>query len=67
MWKNRATKIIFHTDESIAESQIMADRRLVYVGSQSFEDVATGYPCKISRLAEKYHRTSYGFGFSSIL
>ena len=64
MWKNRENKIIFHTDESEAENQILFDPKLVYVGSQSFEDVAEGYPCKITQLREKYARSSYGFGFS---
>lgn len=64
MWKNREHKIIFHTDETIAEKQILIDSKLIYVGSESFEDVAINYPCKITRLSEKYARTSYGFGFS---
>ena len=65
MWNNRENKIILHTNESNLENQIMADRNLVYIGSQSFEEVATGYPCKITRLTEEYYRNSFGFGFSS--
>ena len=64
MWKNREKKIIFHTDEVIAENQILVDPELIYVGSQSFEDIVSGYPCQIAQLREKYARSSYGFGFT---
>ena len=59
MWEKRESKIVFHTDEAIAENQILLDRSLVYVGKVFLRSVDIIRNLQIfSKLKEdfKYHK-----------
>ena len=47
----------------MAEKQILSDPKLVYVGTESFQEVSMNYPCAITKLSKMYGQKSYGFGF----
>jgi hypothetical protein len=64
IWNNRKSQIVHHTDKTVAESQILRDPTLVYVGSESFEETSKNYPCKITKLSKTYSKNSYAFAFS---
>lgn len=63
LWDKRETKIISNTGKIMAEKQILSDTKIVYVGTESFQEVSMNYPCSITKLSQMYGQKSYGFGF----
>ena len=49
----------------MGEEQIILDPTIVYISTQSFEEVAVHYPCKITKIPSYLSRSSYGFGFAA--
>lgn len=63
LWDKKETKIISNTGKIMAEKQILSDPKIVYVGTESFQEVSKNYPCSITKLSKMYGQKSYGFGF----
>ena len=63
LWEEKEDKIISNDGKIMAEKQILSDPKLVYVGTESFQEVSINYPCAITKLSQKYGQKSLGFGF----
>ena len=63
LWNEKESKIISNNGKIMAEKQILSDPKLIYVGTESFQEVSMNFPCKITKLSKMYGQQSFGFGF----